>query len=76
MKINVKVIPGAPRSEVVGNMADGTLKVKVHAVAERGKANDELIRILAEHFEVSKSSVTIVRGQTSSRKAVVISTVA
>lgn len=72
-RVTVKVVANAPRSEVIGPMADGTLKVKVHAVAEKGRANDELVRVLAEHFGVSKSSITIVRGQTSTRKCVVIS---
>ena len=45
MVLQVKVIPRAQRSEVVGPMADGTLKVKVAAVPEDGKANEELTRL-------------------------------
>jgi uncharacterized protein (TIGR00251 family) len=68
--LRVKVIPRAPRSEIVGEMADGTLKVKIAAVPERGKANDELCRLLAEHFRVSPSSVSVVSGKTSTLKLV------
>ncbi len=71
-RIEVKVVAKAPASEVVGTMADGTLKVKVHAVREDGRANEELVRVLAEHFHVSRSSITIVRGATASRKVIEI----
>jgi uncharacterized protein (TIGR00251 family) len=68
--VDIKVIPRAAKSEVVGTMADGTLKVKVAAVPEDGKANEELRRLLATHFNVSLSSVAIVSGQSSQRKRV------
>lgn len=70
MEIGVKVIPRASRSEVVGEMADGSLKVRVAAVPEDGKANEELRRTLAEHFGVAARDVTIVSGATSTRKRV------
>ena len=70
MVLQVKVIPRAQRSEVVGPMADGTLKVKVAAVPEDGKANEELCRTLAAYFNVPRSSVEVVAGQTNTRKMV------
>ena len=70
--IDVKVVPRASRSEVVGEMADGVLKVKVAAVPEHGKANEELRAILAKHFGVPGQSVRIISGQTSQRKRVEI----
>lgn len=70
MEIDVKVIPRASRSEVSGEMADGTLKVKVAAVPEKGKANDELRELLARHFGVALRDVEIVAGATSTRKRV------
>ncbi|NQV12560.1 YggU family protein [Candidatus Uhrbacteria bacterium] len=72
MKVSIKVIPGARVSEVVGEMEDGTLKVRVHAPPEKGKANDELVRVLAKHYGVSKSDVEVVRGHTSRQKIVEI----
>lgn len=68
----VKVIPRAKRSEVIGAMSDGTLKVKVAAVPEDGKANEELIRTLATHFHVPSNSIKILSGHTSTRKRVAI----
>ncbi|GAB4403837.1 MAG: hypothetical protein OHK0021_16430 [Bryobacter sp.] len=72
MILDIKVAPRAARSEVVGPMADGTLKVKVAAVPEDGKANEELRRTLAEHFGVGLKQVEIVSGHSSTRKRVEI----
>lgn len=70
MEIDVKVVPRASRGEVAGNMSDGTLKVKVTAVPEKGKANEELRELLARHFGVALREVEIVAGATSTRKRV------
>lgn len=68
MVVTVKVIPRASKSEVVGEMADGALKVKVAAVPEGGAANAELCRVLAAHFGVK--DVEVVAGKTGTRKMV------
>ena len=70
MDLNVKVVPRSWKSEVVGTLADGSLKVKVAAVPEKGRANQELCEVLARHFGVPVRSVTIVSGATSTRKRV------
>lgn len=70
MTLRVKVIPRSASSEIAGELADGTLKVKVAAVPERGKANQELCRVLAKHFGVAPSDVTVLTGQTSALKLV------
>ena len=70
MDIAVKVIPKSSRTELVGQLADGTWKVKVAAPPEKGKANRELCAFLAEHFSVPRSRVRIVSGETSHLKRV------
>ncbi len=70
MDVDVKVVPRASRSEVAGTMADGSLKVKVAAVPEKGKANDELCALLARHFGVAPREVELISGATSTRKRV------
>ena len=70
MDIAVKVIPKSSRNEVVGEMDDGTLKVKIAAPPEKGKANAELCRFLAKHFGVPARNVSILSGETSHRKLV------
>lgn len=46
--LNVKVIPRAKKTELIGYMDDGAMKVRVKAVPEDGKANIELCRFLRE----------------------------
>ncbi len=70
MELRVKVVPKSSRNEIVGPMADGTLKVKIAAAPEKGKANAELCAFLAKHYGVPKSAVTIVSGETSTLKRV------
>jgi uncharacterized protein (TIGR00251 family) len=70
VELRVKVVPKSSRNEIVGPMADGTLKVKIAAAPEKGKANAELCAFLAKHFGVPKSAVTIVTGETSTLKRV------
>ena len=65
----MKVKPFAKREGVSVN-ANGTLEVAVSAPPEKGKANERLIELLAEHFGVAKSRVKIVSGHTSHLKVV------
>ena len=53
-------------------MADDTLKIRLKAKPERGKANAELIKFLAAHFKVPKSEIKIISGHTDTRKLVKI----
>jgi uncharacterized protein (TIGR00251 family) len=48
----------------------GYMRIRVTAPPEDGKANQEVIKLLAEHFKVPKKNVIIVRGQTSRQKLV------
>ena len=70
MDLRVKVVPKSSRNEILGPMADGTLKVRIAAPPDKGKANAELCAFLARHYGVPKSAVTILSGQTSPRKLV------
>ena len=70
MTLRVKVIPRSPRSEIVGPLADGTLKVRIAAAPERGKANAELVTLLAKEFGVAKDAIQIVSGHASGLKLV------
>lgn len=71
MKIAVKVVPNAKKAEVLEE-SENSFRVKVDAPAKEGKANERLIEILADHFEVSKSRVKIVKGEKSRQKIVEI----
>jgi uncharacterized protein (TIGR00251 family) len=68
--LTVKVVPKASNAEVVGLLADGSLKVKVTAAPEKGRANAAVCELLAEVLGVPKRNVEIVRGETSHTKQV------
>ena len=68
----VKVRPQAQRTQVTGQLADGTIKIDLAAVPEDGKANAELIKFLAKEFDVPRSSVELIAGQTSRKKVMKI----
>jgi hypothetical protein len=70
MTLRVKAIPRSKRSEIAGELADGTLKVRIAAPPERGKANEALITLLASEFGVGRESVEIVSGHASGLKLV------
>ena len=74
MTLRVKVIPRAARSEIAGTMSDGTLKARIAAVPEKGRANEELCALLAQHFQVPRKAVEIVSGHTSPLKLVRVDT--
>ncbi len=67
--LELKVIPNAPRNEIAGWLGTA-LKVKVHAPALEGRANDELLDFLAETLGLPRRSVTLLRGDKSRQKLV------
>ncbi len=69
--ISVRVHPGAPRNELVA-CREGVWHVKVAAPRMKGKANAELVEFLSNVLGLSKSSLAVLRGQTSPRKIVQI----
>lgn len=68
--VMVKVRPSAQKTCLKGRLDDGTWKVDIAAVPEDGKANEELVRYLAEMCRVSRSMIEVVSGQTSRLKVV------
>jgi uncharacterized protein (TIGR00251 family) len=70
-RLAIKAIPNAPRNAVAGWLGD-SLKVKVHAPALEGRANEELCDFLAETLGLPRRSVTLVQGDKSRQKLVQI----
>ena len=66
--VTVKVIPKSGRLQL---KFDGdTLKVWLKSAPEDGKANAELVRILAKKFKIPRTDIQIVRGLSSRNKNV------
>ena len=72
MKIKVKVAPRSSREEVVKTGDDYLVRVK--AQPREGKANEAVIKLLAEYFRVTRSSVRITSGLSGRNKIVEIRT--
>jgi len=70
--LSIKVTPRSSRTRIAGTMDDGSLKVTVAAVPDKGKANREICDFLAREFGVPKSAVTIQSGHTATRKRLLI----
>jgi uncharacterized protein len=66
-RLEIKAVPNAPKSEVIGWLGDA-LKVKVHAPPEEGKANAELCAFLAKTLGLPKGAVRLGRGASSRSK--------
>jgi uncharacterized protein (TIGR00251 family) len=67
--LNLKVTTNAVHSTITG-YKDGVLLVKIAAPPVKGKANRELVVLLSRTLGVSKSAISIVKGQKSRNKVV------
>lgn len=67
--INIKVEPRSSHSGITGPYGEG-LKVKLTSPPVEGRANEELIEILAKEFKISKKDVEIISGKKSKNKIV------
>ncbi len=74
VSLQVQVQPGAKRTEVAGLLGD-CIKVRLVSPPVDGKANECLVRFLAQRLGVKKSQVTITRGLSSRRKTVLVEAV-
>ncbi len=70
-RLPIKAVPNAPRNAVAGWVGDA-LKVKVHAPALEGRANEELCDFLAEALQLPRRAVTLFQGDKSRQKVVQI----
>jgi uncharacterized protein YggU (UPF0235/DUF167 family) len=67
----IKVVPASSRNCIAGWLGD-TLKVRVTAQPERGKANAAVEATIAEALGISIASARVIQGKTSARKIVEI----
>ena len=71
MLIKVLVTPNAKQARVV-KVSEDYFEVWVNERAESGRANKRLLEILAEHFDIPKSRITIVKGTKTRNKTIQI----
>jgi uncharacterized protein len=60
-RLRLRVVPGSSRAEIVGRHGDAW-KVRVTAAPEQGRANDAVLRLLADALSLPRDALTIVSG--------------
>lgn len=67
--LDITVSPRASRNRIMG-VHDDRLKIQLAAPPVDGKANETLVRFIADMLGISRAQVEIVGGQASRRKTV------
>jgi len=68
-RLRLRVSPGAGRAAVVGRYGEAW-KVRVTAAPEDGRANDAVLRLLAEVLAVPRGALTLISGHSGRDKIV------
>ncbi len=71
MRVNIRVIPRAPKNSIDG-VRDGRLLIRVTAPPVDSAANEAVASLLAERFGLPKRAVRVVDGEKSRNKTVEI----
>lgn len=71
MKISVKVKPNAKEKKVEQLGAD-SFRVSVRVVPKEGKANQAMIELISEYFDVPRSRIRIIKGYAAKEKIIEI----
>ena len=75
VRLRIKAVPRASRSEVAG-IHGNEVRIRLAAPPVDGAANEELIRFLADTLSVRRTAIRLVSGQTSRSKVITIAGVA
>jgi hypothetical protein len=70
--LTLHIQPGAKKTEFAGLHGDA-LKIRLAAPPVDGKANEALIRFIADTLKLPKSAINLKSGQTSRRKVLEVS---
>ncbi len=68
-RLKIKVVPGAARTEIVGRLGEA-VKVRVAAPPEGGRANREVVALLAGRLGLPLAQVTVLSGQGAPAKVI------
>lgn len=72
-RLRLKVQPRASRNEVLADSASAELRIRVTAPPVDSAANEAVLELLAETLKCRRGAVTLVRGQASRQKVVLVS---
>ncbi|MBP3847181.1 YggU family protein [bacterium] len=68
----IKISPNAKSNEII--KTENEVKIKITAQPIDGKANRGLIEFLSKYFKIPKTSIKIVKGETSREKTLLFTT--
>lgn len=71
LKLSIKVTPKSRNTEFIGWEGE-TLRMRLAAIPEKGNANHTLVRFLSRAFGIAISNITIISGETSRIKRLLI----
>ena len=66
--LKIKVITNAQKTEIIWELEDWTIKLKVRAIPKKWKANSEIIEYFSKILNLNKSKIEIISGKTSKIK--------
>lgn len=70
--IKIKITPRSSKNEIIGELPDGTLKIKLTAAPTDGEANEMLVNFLSKEWDIPKSRIKIKSGLASRTKVIEI----
>ena len=72
LMVTFKIVPNSSKNEII--KTHDTIKIKITAQPVDGKANKALIEFLSKQFKIPKTSIEILRGETSKEKTILFKT--
>ena len=69
--IRIKIVPNSSKNDLI--IEDEFIRVKVTAQPIENKANKALVEFLSKRFKIPKTSIQIVKGDTSKEKTLLFS---
>lgn len=69
--LQIRAVPNGKRAEIVGRYGDAW-KVRVTAAPEKGRANQELVKLLSQKLGIPRDAIEVVRGQGTRDKMVAV----
>jgi uncharacterized protein (TIGR00251 family) len=67
VRLSVRITPNAKKTEVLG-ILDDALKIKLQAQPIEGKANEALIRFIADKLDLPRRAIVITHGELNKHK--------
>lgn len=70
--VTLKISPNSKKNEII--KSDSEVKIKIASQPVDGKANKTLIEFLSKEFKIPKTSIKIIKGETSKDKTILFLT--